>query len=176
MNKKFLGFLEVVLLVFIICFGFVSSCESGQVDINSASKEDLIKITYIGEVRAQDIIDTRPFDSVDELINIKGIGNITLEKIKQQDLACVGGVENVKEDTNEPDKPKTVEPAEEIINDLNEDLEKNKTKSIINLNPYQDSNTYEIIYESKNEKIRKYSIYGFCVFLIFVIVILLIKK
>ncbi len=47
----------------------------------------------------------------------------------------------------------------------------NTNESIINLN----SNVKEeTIYESKNEKIKKYAIYGFCVFLLFIIIVLII--
>lgn len=52
------------------------------------------------------------------------------------------------------------------------------TGNAINLNPETENSRPEdsIIYESKNEKIKKYAIYAFCFFLIFVIVVLLLKK
>ncbi|WP_425429315.1 ComEA family DNA-binding protein, partial [Enterococcus silesiacus] len=53
-----------------------------QVDINSASIGELQKLSGIGAVLAQRIIDTRPFASIDELTKIKGIGAGTLNKIK----------------------------------------------------------------------------------------------
>ena len=61
------------------------------IDINHASKEELQQITQIGEVRAEQLIDLRPFSSVNELTKIKGIGDARLEEIKQQGKACVGG-------------------------------------------------------------------------------------
>lgn len=60
-----------------------------RIDINSASLQDLILINHIGESRAQDIISSRPFYCLDDLMNIKGIGEKTLENIKKQGLAWV---------------------------------------------------------------------------------------
>lgn len=61
------------------------------VDINKASLEELQKIIHIGEVRAQELIELRPFQSVDDLTRIKGIGEARIKDIKEQGIACVGG-------------------------------------------------------------------------------------
>lgn len=68
-----------------------SSTEQGgqrdqKVNINKAIIEDLRKIPGIGEKRAQEILDARDlkggFKSIDDLLTISGIGQKTLEKIK----------------------------------------------------------------------------------------------
>src|SRR5690625_877249 len=54
------------------------SSSKGCIDINSASEDALQQIKHIGEVRAKEIIQLRPFESVDQLTKIKGIGNSRL--------------------------------------------------------------------------------------------------
>lgn len=61
---------------------------SGVININTAPLEELKKITGVGDVKAQSIIDYRDknggFKSIEELKNIDGIGSKTFEKIKDQ--------------------------------------------------------------------------------------------
>ncbi|MDV6010953.1 helix-hairpin-helix domain-containing protein [Haloechinothrix sp. LS1_15] len=65
-------------------------CEQGQVDINSAGIQELQRIHEIGPERAGQIVDLRPFGSVDELTRVSGIAEGRLGGIKAQGLACVG--------------------------------------------------------------------------------------
>ena len=69
--------------------GNSQTCSYKSIDINTASKEDLDKLIGIGEVLAQRIINSRPFSSLDDLIKVAGIGDKTLEKIKEQGCAYV---------------------------------------------------------------------------------------
>jgi len=55
---------------------------AGQVDINSATLEQLLSLPNIGDVKAQAIIDGRPYASIDELEKIDGIGPKTLDKLR----------------------------------------------------------------------------------------------
>jgi hypothetical protein len=78
--------------ILVLCFAalplFILATD--KIDINTATLEELDQIVDIGKERAQDIIDARPFSSVDDLGRVKGIGHGTrLQKIKDQGLACV---------------------------------------------------------------------------------------
>ncbi len=57
-----------------------------SLDINKAKKSDLLTLPKVGPVTAERIIryrdDYGPFKSIDDLLNIKGIGSKTLEKMK----------------------------------------------------------------------------------------------
>lgn len=65
-----------------------NACLAG-VNINSASAEDLEEITDVGPVTAQKIISARPFYLLDDLLKVAGIGEKTLQKIKEQACAYV---------------------------------------------------------------------------------------
>jgi beta-lactamase superfamily II metal-dependent hydrolase len=64
-------------------------CQEGQIDINSAPREELMHIIHIGDVRVDELIRLRPFRSVDDLTRINGIAAKRLADIKEQGLACV---------------------------------------------------------------------------------------
>ena len=48
------------------------------------------KIKHIGPSRAAQILELRPFSSLDDLVRIKGIGEKRLAEIKDEGLACIG--------------------------------------------------------------------------------------
>ena len=59
---------------------------NGKININLASLDTLKSLTGIGDVKAQAIIDYRNqngnFKTIDEILNVKGIGEKTFDKIK----------------------------------------------------------------------------------------------
>ncbi|MFC9445122.1 helix-hairpin-helix domain-containing protein [Bacillus cereus] len=65
-----------------------SSKEDGKIQINTAAKEQLEKITGIGSRKAESILKYReehgPFQKIEDLLEIDGIGAKSLEKIKDQ--------------------------------------------------------------------------------------------
>jgi len=66
-----------------------SACTIGQINVNTAPKEDLMKIRHIGSARADDIIANRPFSSLEELRGkVSGIGEARLADILAENVAC----------------------------------------------------------------------------------------
>lgn len=110
MNKRFLLLLFIFLALPVLGFAAES------VDINTATLEQLDQITGIGPALGQRIIDARPFPSVDDLIKVSGIGEKTLQEIKEQGLACV----NCQTKTDEPAKPEppSIYPGRIFINEI----------------------------------------------------------
>lgn len=71
------------------------TCQPGQININTATKEELQLIRNIGPDRADEIIalrSVRKFTSLDGLDAVSGIalGGTRLQQIKDEGLACVG--------------------------------------------------------------------------------------
>jgi len=52
------------------------------IDLNTAARDDLMKLPGIGEMLANRIIESRPFRSVDQLGKVPGIGPVTVERIR----------------------------------------------------------------------------------------------
>jgi len=126
-------------LLFILLFVFLlvdisAICNETQIDINSASVEELDKLAGIGPVYAKKIVEARLFNSVDDLVDVEGIGEKTLEKIKEQGLACVNFEEKQEEDIDSNNDIETEEVKEiisEIVEENNSEL-KELTPIVLN--------------------------------------------
>ncbi|WP_339722925.1 helix-hairpin-helix domain-containing protein [uncultured Paraglaciecola sp.] len=66
----------------------MSQKQMTQVDLNTATLEQLVTLPGVGKKKAAAIIEYRTkngkFKSVDELVNVKGVGKKMLEKLKGQ--------------------------------------------------------------------------------------------
>ena len=60
-----------------------SSAVSGKVNINTGTKEELESLTGVGPSTAQKIIDGRPYKKIEDLLDVKGIGESTFEKLRE---------------------------------------------------------------------------------------------
>jgi len=76
-----------LLLAFIVWFA-ISGAALAAVNINTATKDELVTLKGVGEKRAQAIIDYRtkngPFKTVDDLEKVPGIGPGLMKQIKSQ--------------------------------------------------------------------------------------------
>jgi len=73
-------FLKKVSLAMFFTFGLVWAMDIEEV--NSASKESLMHIKGVGELKADVIIAQRPYKSFEELQGVKGVGPVLVENIK----------------------------------------------------------------------------------------------
>jgi DNA uptake protein ComE-like DNA-binding protein len=64
-----------------------SAKSAAKMDINSASKDELMTLSGIGDATAQKIIDNRPYQAKNELVTKKIVPKSTYEKIKDQIIA-----------------------------------------------------------------------------------------
>jgi hypothetical protein len=177
----------VVLLLLILIPTIYATCEEGQIDINSASIEDLIKIDNIAEKRAQQIIELRPFESVDDLIRVVGIGEIYLSEIKEQDLACVDKSEEKEEDNTEDEPEEKEEDEKYIIEEDRENkedkkeeileirLEKEKTGEVVTHSETIILATKDIKSENNFFDKTKYAQYGLIIFCLLISVLVILK-
>ncbi len=80
----------ILVVVALISFaaGYVDANEKAKVNINTASAKELVKLSGIGEKKAEAIVayrdDKGPFATTHDITKVKGIGDKIFEKIKDQ--------------------------------------------------------------------------------------------
>ena len=90
------------LLLGLCAYLILTSAALAAVNLNTATKEELDGVNGIGPVKAQAILDHRkkngPFKSVNELQNVKGFGDKSVDKVRSE-LTVGSSKSEVKADT-----------------------------------------------------------------------------
>jgi competence protein ComEA len=85
-KEKIMNILQKTLVAALVCFAF-GNANAEVIDINSADADSIAaNVTGIGPAKAEAIVAYRKangaFESVDDLMLVKGIGGTTLDKIR----------------------------------------------------------------------------------------------
>jgi competence protein ComEA len=95
MRTKSLGSWITTLVLALLLSASETTGEQTTVDVNSASIAQLNEVSGIGNAKAQAIVEYRdkngPFESVDDLRNVKGIGDKLLARLRPQLSVGNGG-------------------------------------------------------------------------------------
>ena len=94
-------------LLLALLLALVSGAAAAAINLNTATKDDLVGLPGIGPAKAQAILDYRQahggFKSVDELKDVKGIGAKRFEKLKGE-LTVTGSAAPAKASAKADDK------------------------------------------------------------------------
>ena len=167
--------LILIISIFLLANLISAACEENQIDINTASLDELDEIYGVGKVKAQAIIDARPYKTVDDLTNAYGIGEKTLKNIKSQGIVCVEGYEEKEEIVDK----KMVEKVEEI--NIIEESNFNEDLSFVEFEPIElnskdiktnNDKDFQDKEDKQNQGIRIFIVFCVLLFLLFSIKII----
>jgi len=118
--KNFLLFFGLSFLLVFPASVYAVDCDLAvQINVNTASKEELMCIVQIGDSRADDLISLRSFSSLDDLEEISGISSNRVQEIKNQGIATVNG-ETIFEESSSEDEETSEENGKEEDDDTDD--------------------------------------------------------
>src|SRR5213075_1343211 len=82
--RKALRALSVALALLLFVASLGAAAHAGKVDLNTADEKALEGLPGVGAATAKAIIAARPFKSVDDLKNVKGIGDAKFNALKDK--------------------------------------------------------------------------------------------
>lgn len=86
-NRRYLLLIGAFFVLAIVVLLAKNWLASGPVDLNKASIEKLETLPGIGPETAKAIIKGRPYESLEDLTRVKGIGPATLSKLREKAVA-----------------------------------------------------------------------------------------
>jgi competence ComEA-like helix-hairpin-helix protein len=160
----------------ILIFPIVSAiCEEGQIDVNSASLEELMNIKWLGGkgVIAQNVINCREehgnFNSLDDLTKVSGIKEGKLADIKAEGIACV---------SNEKGEEEKIPLVEEFIEEKSEEIPAVENDIFEEPAETEDTsiNAKVIKTDNSEESYNIYAILGLVTFSVLLTLLLMLEK
>ncbi len=108
------------------------------ININTANTADLQGLTMIGPVRAQSIVDYRQrngaFQSVEDLINVSGIGPKTMDRLRSSITIGQGVAEQTAQGDSIKVPPTGVEVVQQVAESVDKTVAEAGRDSLININ------------------------------------------
>lgn len=110
----------------VVLLGLSTSLLFAQINLQTASKEELMSIKGIGDKKAEQIIEYRKTNTIsnpDDLKNIKGFGDSIVGEVKKENNASKEGVDKKVEAIKDEKK-------NELTNSVDKKIEKTTTSVV----------------------------------------------